>query len=58
MAFRVGDVVRLKSGGLAMTVTEAKKDEEVVVCQWHDVKGKPRSWGFNSAALNKDKTDV
>jgi len=33
MSFKVGDVVRLKSGGTKMTVVEVK-DEECIVCEW------------------------
>jgi len=34
-AFKVGDVVQLKSGGIAMTVMEVKSEGEgIVTCIW------------------------
>ena len=42
MAFKVGDVVRLKSGGASMTVSRVFKSSdghEMVQCTWFD---KPR----------------
>jgi uncharacterized protein YodC (DUF2158 family) len=42
MVFKIGDVVRLKSGGALMTVSRLFKSpegREMVQCTWHD---KPR----------------
>jgi len=33
--FKIGDLVKLKSGGPAMTVRELRADEEVL-CEWFD----------------------
>jgi uncharacterized protein YodC (DUF2158 family) len=50
---RVGDVVRLKSGGHSMTVAEVNKTKPTATCQWHGTEGKPWSWGYEFAALEK-----
>jgi len=46
--FKVGDVVRLKSGGHLMTV--AAIDEGPVTCDW-SVRGDVKSKSFRAAAL-------
>jgi uncharacterized protein YodC (DUF2158 family) len=41
MAFKIGDRVRLKSGGASMTVEGLDPDELHVECVWHEkIKGK------------------
>ena len=34
--FKVGDVVRLKSGGPNMTVLANEEDIDFIICQWFD----------------------
>ena len=56
MAFKVGDVVRLKSGGAQMTVSEFFKSpegREMVQCTWFD--RKPRE---HRAAFVRDTLEV
>ena len=50
MAFKLGDVVMLKSGGPRMTV--AKLDGEFVHCFWFD-RSHPFEEKFNQALLQK-----
>ena len=52
MNFKVGDTVRLKSGGPLMTVIDL--DGERVRCQWFDEKNKPMAQLFVAAALQAD----
>ncbi|MEH0696908.1 YodC family protein [Vibrio owensii] len=47
--FNIGDVVRLKSGGPAMTVGEVSH-EGSVYCQWF-LEGQVLSYSFNSNSL-------
>lgn len=37
----VGDVLKLKSGSMPMTVTEVYVEDGVVDLVWHDVHGQP-----------------
>jgi uncharacterized protein YodC (DUF2158 family) len=56
MAFKVGDAVRLKSGGAQMTVSKVFKSpegREMVQCTWFD--NKPRE---HRAAFVMDSLDV
>jgi len=56
MAFKVGDAVRLKSGGAQMTVSKVFKSpegREMVQCTWFDKK--PRE---HRAAFVMDSLDV
>lgn len=43
----VGDAVKLKSGGVPMTVTDVYENDEgeveAVELMWHDVHGRPRT---------------
>ncbi len=48
-AFKVGDTVRLKSGGPVMTVVEVGADN--VDCQWFTGDGAPERAGFPPDAL-------
>jgi uncharacterized protein YodC (DUF2158 family) len=54
-AFKVGDVVRLKSGGPAMTVTSVEPGEgdggHAVFCIWFNAKGNEKSGHYPAAAL-------
>lgn len=56
--FEIGDVVRLKSGGPTMTVTQvgqkAMTGQQAVWCVWFDVKGQ-QSGDFPPGALEKDE---
>ncbi|NMH66931.1 YodC family protein [Shewanella salipaludis] len=49
MAFKVGDVVVLKSGGPRMTVVEI--DELDCFCQWFDDKNNLASGGFSASSI-------
>lgn len=46
-----GDVVRLKSGGLDMTVVRA--DSALVSCEWLDAEGRPQSASWSAVAVEK-----
>ena len=48
--FKVGDIVRLKSGGPKMTVYEiADDDEDMIYCRWFvEKKHAAREYGFRS----------
>ena len=48
-AFKVGDVVRLKSGGPKMTVVEAKEDDSIE-CQWF-ASNEPKHETFRAETL-------
>ena len=55
---KLGDVVYLKSGSPAMTVTEELNEEESeMLCQWFD-KSHPESGVFNMFSLTKNKPSV
>jgi len=47
--FRVGDVVKLKSGGPNMTVEETYPDK--VGTSWFDTNGKRHGWIFRADAI-------
>jgi uncharacterized protein YodC (DUF2158 family) len=53
--FKVGDVVRLKSGGPPMTVTSVESGEDevgyVVFCIWFNAKGNEKSGHYPAATL-------
>jgi uncharacterized protein YodC (DUF2158 family) len=53
--FKVGDVVRLKSGGPPMTVTSIESGENegghLVFCIWFNSKGNEKSGHYPAAAL-------
>ncbi len=56
--FQVGDVVRLKSGGPAMTVTEPRTNSGNVGVSWFpNNEGKPESWTFPVDALKTVDTE-
>ena len=50
MAFKKGDVVRLKSGGPKMTVSEIRSDD-TLFCRWFDNKNNPQQGEFNPEEL-------
>jgi uncharacterized protein YodC (DUF2158 family) len=52
-AFKVGDVVQLKSGGQKMTVVGDGTSDGHVYCQWFDATGKARGSQFPETALIK-----
>jgi uncharacterized protein YodC (DUF2158 family) len=49
-AFQVGDVVRLKSGGPAMTVTKTGFGADMVLCEWFE-EGDAKQKSFPTASL-------
>lgn len=51
MTVKAGDVVKLKSGGIAMTVERIRKDNGKAVCVWV-VDGEVKSYDFATEALN------
>ena len=51
--FQVGDVVRLRSGGIDMTVEEVI-DGHLLKCIWFDEKGQPQRMDFVIATLELD----
>ena len=52
MTFKVGDVVRLKSGGYPMTVAmDQLANSDSVSCVWHDADGRISDWYFQSDTL-------
>lgn len=53
---RVGDLVRLKSGGPVMTVSEVLEGEDGGVrASWHDKSGQVQSAGFPVEMLKRAK---
>ncbi|AWH31144.1 DUF2158 domain-containing protein [Stenotrophomonas sp. YAU14A_MKIMI4_1] len=51
MDFKAGDVVKLKSGGLLMTVAWVR--EGIAYCEWFDTESKPQGKKFALATLTK-----
>jgi uncharacterized protein YodC (DUF2158 family) len=53
--FKIGDVVRLKSGGPPMTVTSVEMGEGeagyVIFCIWFNAKGNEKSGHYPAATL-------
>ena len=64
LKYKVGDVVRLKSGGPAMTVVCADYGgNEATFCTWFGMNGKSRSRGFPhetlvSASVSRSPNDA
>ncbi len=57
MSFKSGDVVRLKSGGIAMTVSSIRHDG-LVSCEWFDDKAcAVKSHAFQEASLEEYKPE-
>lgn len=52
--FKEGDVVFLKSGGPAMTITELE-DDQVSFCEWFDKHHAFHSKSFINIALTKEE---
>ena len=54
-SYKIGDVVRLKSGGPPMTVTSVESGDNdvgyVVFCIWFNAKGNEKSGHYPAAAL-------
>ena len=54
-SYKIGDVVRLKSGGPPMTVTSIESGDNdvgyVVFCIWFNAKGNEKSGHYPAAAL-------
>jgi|ERR1700730_10016192 uncharacterized protein YodC (DUF2158 family) len=48
--WKLGDVVRVKSGGPLMTVGSINKSGKVI-CEWFDAAGKPQRASLSSGAL-------
>ena len=56
--FAIGDVVRLKSGGVPMTVI-CRRSEHVVDCVWQDHAGTPHGYAYPVKVLvNATATDA
>lgn len=51
-ALKPGDIVKVKSGGPAMTYTE-KTEYGSAICVWFDSKGDPQEKTFAPVALEK-----
>jgi len=49
--FKVGDIVRLRSGGPKMTVCVMEGDR--IGCEWFDEKGEHKIRTFDKAVLDK-----
>ena len=49
--FKIGDVVKLKSGGPPMTIREVKATE--IVCAWFGPNEQIEIWGFGKEMLVK-----
>lgn len=49
-AFEVGDVVKLRSGGPAMSIYEVI-DDDTVICQWFDDSDHEQRTDFNISCL-------
>lgn len=54
--FKVGDTVRMKSGGPLMTITgvENKEGRQMVWCSWFDNTGKESKGYWPAAAVEAD----
>lgn len=53
MTFKVGDVVRLKTGGPEMTVEAVDTKSHEILCTWLAVEGVPQESRFKGLALRK-----
>ena len=52
MTFKVGDVVRLHSGGSVMTVTKGSTfADDWVECVWHDANGQSQAASYREETL-------
>ena len=56
-AFKVGDVVRLKSGGLPMTVMHLRS-EKSIDCVWQDQHGTPHGYAYPTEILVIDPAEA
>jgi uncharacterized protein YodC (DUF2158 family) len=55
--FNPGDVVRLRSGGPAMTVQSLANDRETLWCVWFDAKGEHNRQNFGPSSLKADDSE-
>jgi uncharacterized protein YodC (DUF2158 family) len=55
--FKVGDTVRLKSGGPLMTVTAVDTQDQKIWCSWFDKANKENQGHYPAAAVNADDGD-
>lgn len=55
--FKPGDLVRLKSGGPVMTVSEWDEDYEQFTCDWFDDKKQPQQRRFPATSLETFEDD-
>jgi uncharacterized protein YodC (DUF2158 family) len=55
--WKLGDVVRVKSGGPLMTVGSINKAGKVI-CEWFDAAGKPQRASLSPGALVEDASDA
>ena len=53
--WKVGDTVRLKSGGPVMTVTNVTKDDDLVWVSWFDSAGNPYEGSYPEDALEESR---
>jgi len=54
--FKVGDIVRLKSGGPKMTVTEIDDEEDLFHCRWFADNKQPENGLFEADTLELAET--
>jgi len=52
--FKIGDTVRLKSGGPLMTVTEFDNTDKKVSCSWFDKSEKENKGSYPADAVEAD----
>lgn len=55
--FKVGDVVKLKSGGPQMTVSETN-DAEMLECTWFDSSNELKTAFFKAEVVKEDKKKI
>jgi uncharacterized protein YodC (DUF2158 family) len=58
-SLQIGDIVRMKSGGPAMTVTTVNYDREPpeACCMWFERRGRPHFYYLRVGALELAKPD-
>lgn len=51
--FEIGDVVKLKSGGIPMTILQLMHDNTSATCLWHDYNGNPQKYAYSVSVLQR-----
>jgi uncharacterized protein YodC (DUF2158 family) len=51
MEFKAGDVVKLKSGSLPMTISWVNQADGEAYCEWFDTKSEPQGRRYMMAVL-------